>query len=143
MDFWTQRDIATLIIDFSTIVILGGIYYYSGVFRKRGLPEDKLFFAILIANALVAVTDVFSYIFDDKPIAGARVIATIGVMVYTLCFDAFFILFMQYAYAKKMNNEVTLKSWFRPILIPGYIMAFFVLINPFTGWIFYYDENAH
>lgn len=138
----TERDIATFILDFSALVLIGGIYYYSRVFRKRGLPEDRLFFAILIANIGVAITDVFSYIFDEKAFPYAAGIATAGVTAYVLCLTSFFILFMQYAYAKKTDNQITMKSWYRPILIPGYLLLILALVNLFTGWLFSYDENA-
>ena len=138
----TERDIATFILDFSTLVLIGGIYYYSRVFRKRGLPEDKLFFAVLIANVGVAVTDVLSYIFDEKAFPHAAEIATAGVTAYILCLTSFFLLIMQYAYAKKTANQITVKSWFRPIMIPGYLLLVLAFVNLFTGWLFSYDENA-
>ena len=45
---------SSLIIDFMALLILVGMIVYTTLYRRRGKPEDKVFFALILADIVLS-----------------------------------------------------------------------------------------
>ena len=137
----TEENISTLFVDSSVILLLGGVFLETGIMRKRGRTDDKLFFLLLILNILLAIFDIVTYLADEKSFAGARFLNMAGVTAFYIVFILMFMVWYHYCLVRFVyrggGNGKTHKAFF----IPGIVTEILIIINIFTGWIFSVDSN--
>ena len=68
--------IATLIVDGAAVFLLAGLIIYSRLYRGRGEPSDRLFFAMEVLTIIMAVADGLTYILDSSTIPKAFAISS-------------------------------------------------------------------
>ena len=142
MSFLSERDYATLILDGATVILMIIVMILSSDGRKRGRDDDKFYFAILIVNIIMAVSDSLCYVFEYKIdiIPNCTVISTIGLTIFFLMYVLVMMIWMDYCRIRFKERGASSGNLIRPIHIPGFVMLLIVIINVFTGWIFSYDS---
>ncbi len=142
MGFLTQRDIATLFLDGSTLVLTLIIMILSKTFRKDEQEDTRYFFIMLITNCILAVGDIFACVFESKTLPGSGILRMAGMTVFHCGIMAISMLWIRYCFIRFKNRGLSFKIGFKKDLIPGIIILALLAVNIFTGWLFYFDESG-
>ncbi len=73
------------IVDGAALFILFGMIFYTTLYRRRGKPEDKVYFALILTDIVMAVSDAAVYILQGTGLED------IESVYYTFCFTLFFV----------------------------------------------------
>ena len=98
---------SSFIMDLTALFMLLGITLSTDVMRKRGRRDDRIFFRLLILNAIVAVSDMAVYYYYLKPDTGRveSYIQTAALTVYFLSIILFAMAFLYYVDAESSKPE--------------------------------------
>ena len=139
----TGENIATLIMDGSTIILACGLFTQTNIMRRRGRKDDRLFFLMLFFDVIAAVADIVTYIADGKDFWGARYFNLGGTTVFYIALVLLTMIFYQYSLARFKKPGESGHSH-KVFFIPGLITEALLLVNLFTGIFYYVDEkNAY
>ena len=141
MFYLTYRDYATLIMDSGTLLIAFSIIYLILHHRKKRSADEDIFLLLLILNIVMAAGDILGYLFENKAFPGSRELSLIGMTVFYIAFVLLFMTWLCYCRIRFRDGGVSKRQRFAPEYLPGMVMLFLIVINIFTGWVFYYDEN--
>ena len=86
---------SSLIIDFMALLILVGMIIYTTLYRRRGKPEDKVFFALILADMVVSAADGLFYVLMGLGIENAVTAAVCG-FISIAALDVFMLLLSIY-----------------------------------------------
>ena len=137
----TTENVATLVVDGTAIVLLIGIFLETSIMRKRGRDDDKLFFGLLIFNAIFALADIVTYLADRKDFSGARYLNMGGVSISYIVLVFTFMTWFYYCMVRFQGIETRLPKKKKLLFIPGLIIEALLFVNFFTGFVFNVDEN--
>ncbi len=137
----TTLNIATLLIDGSTIFLLIGLITQSAIMRKRGRSDDKIFFVLIIQNMVIAVSDIVTYLADRKAFPGARFLNMFGVTVFYLAMVILCMTWTQYALVRFKKSAMRVTGRRTLLFIPGVVMLLILAVNFFVGYVFYEDAS--
>lgn len=136
---------SSFIMDLTTLFLLLGIWLSTGVMRRRGRRDDRLFFRLLGLNAIVALSDmaVYYYYFKDGTGMVESCIQTAALSVYFLAILLFSMFFLCYVDARFFAEKSRIKDRWKLLTIPFWAMAVLFMVNLFTGSLFSYDETGN
>ncbi len=137
----TEDNISTLLLDGSVIFLLGGILADTGIMRRRGRDDDKLFFLLVILNMVMAVFDISTYLADGKAFPGARVFNMGGITAFYIVFILMAMVWYHYCLTRFRGEKPGDGKNSRAFFLPGLLTEVLLVINLFTGWFFYVDES--
>ena len=135
------ENITTVILDGSTIFLLAGVYMQTGIMRKRGRDDDKLFFLMIVIDIAVALADLITYLADGKSFPAARYYNMAGVSVFYIGLVALCMIWLMYCMVRFKHKVDPRKGIARLIFMPGLIMEILLLINIFAGFVFSVDKD--
>ena len=135
------ENIATVLIDGSTIFLLAGVFMVTGIMRKRGRKDDQLFVLLIVLNTIVAVSDIITYLADGKSFMGARYFNMGGVSVFYMALVMQCMVWMQYCLERFKNELREKKIDHKYLFVPGLIMEAVLVVNFFAGFVFYVDKD--
>ena len=125
----------TLVLSVSCVV-----YFLS---RKQLLKaQSKVFLSILVFVSFSAAVDIVSNYIENRYIAAGNLFTTqyITQVLYLMAHQTLAPLFALYI---MMVNGVGVKrgkGFLILFLLPMFFAVFMVMTNPFTEWVFYYDD---
>ena len=137
----TTQNIATLLIDGSTIFVLLGVLTQSSIMRKRGREDDKLFFLLILQNVILAVADIVTYLADRKTFPGARFLNMFGVTVFYLAMIILCMTWTHYALVRFKKADTKSGKKQKILFIPGIVMQLILIVNFFVSYVFYEDDS--
>ena len=137
----TEDNISTLLLDGSVIFLLGGVLAETGIMRRRGRDDDKLFFLLVILNMAMAVFDIITYLADGKDFPGARIFNMGGITAFYIAFVLLFMVWYHYCLTRFRGEERSPGKNVRAFFLPGLLTEVLLFVNLFTGWIFSVDES--
>ena len=137
----TTQNIATLLIDGSTIFVLLGVLTQSSIMRKRGREDDKLFFLLILQNMILAVADIVTYLADRKTFPGARFLNMFGVTVFYLAMIILCMTWTHYALVRFKKADTKPGKKRKILFIPGIVMQLILIVNFFVSYVFYEDDS--
>ncbi len=139
--FLNQRDIATIVMTATTVFMVLGIIIQSSVMRKRGRRDDRLFFMLLVLDALLAVSEAVSFLGDGKDFPGARYCNFYGITLFYMLFGLFSLLWLYYTDARFFRGNSFIFKHRNAFAIPFILLELLIIINIFAKFIFRVDEN--
>ena len=127
----------SVILDTTALVFLVFILGYSSVFRKRGRTDDRLLFAMAVANMVMALAELGSFLLENRMLPSMRELMYAGNTFYYAAAVLFpFLLFLYTDYHALGGRE---RSG-RMLLLFGLPCLLLLLgglaVNLRTGWIF-------
>ncbi|MBR6705853.1 MAG: histidine kinase [Clostridia bacterium] len=134
--------VGSIIMDAASLFLLTGLLFYTVLYRKRGHADDKMFFALIIINMVLAASDMLTYIVDGLGYAGSRRIMNVGNLIFFTAFEAFPCLFFFYLHYRANRDMVRLKKIIPWALIPYAFAMLLLQVNLMTGWIYNVDING-
>ena len=105
------REVANFIMDGAALFILTGMIIYTSLFRKRGRTTDKIFFAMILLDAVAALSDVafwINYIFED---GNSNLLTVFCVTLFFLAIDVFMFLLSVYVIFRRQWDRTNLRKY--------------------------------
>ena len=134
----------SIIMNASSLFLMCGILTYTELYRKRGRMDDRLFFAMILCNIVLAFADGVSYLLEGSsyPVVNGLMI-TGNIVFYTMCavFPYLFLLYLDY---RAYDDKGRIKKMQLPAAVPWLLLFALLLINLKTGWLFSFsDDNMY
>ena len=133
--FLYYSSIATILIDVLALLYLVGIIVCTRAYRKRGRLSDKIFFAGLILNIALAVSDAMIICCCGYTAAGVMFFGSVQMVLHTVMG------FITVLYLSSFlpSGDTRLQKLSKLYVIPVLAMAVLVVINLFTNILFFAD----
>ena len=138
--------VGTLLMIFASLLVMGRILIHVSIYRKgiRDRRQEKLFFGMILTNALMAVGESLPYLLDyiDLPFAGAIMKAGSTVRYINLVVFPYLLLIYSGCFT---DTDAGYTRRTKLLLgIPCFLFTAAVLVNLRTGWLFTVNtENAY
>ena len=132
----TVGNAGSIIMDIASLFFMGGLLVYTDLYRKLGRLDDRLFFAMILTNMILAVADAVTYLMEGSGYAGTRSVMIVGNLVFFTAFEVFpylYLLYLDYRICRNMERSRRVKLWYG---IPCALILIPLLLNPLTGWFF-------
>ena len=138
----TTENMATILIDGSTIFLLGGVFLETSLMRKRGREDDKLFFLLLLLDVIMAISDIPSYLIDKRVFPGGRIINMASMTVFYVAMVLLCLVFLHYCIVRFTGTDsATSKKKHMAFFIPGELLLALLVVNIFAGFFFNVDKD--
>ncbi len=138
----THMDFASIILDMAAVILALCILTQTGFMRRSGRMADKLFFCIMVAAMVMAVSDIGGYLTEDEPDPMLMKIQMLSMTVYYLAATILCMVWYEYCVFKFKHGQKKKIFNIRPVLIPGVALFISVLLNVFFGFIFSIDGTG-
>lgn len=132
----------SIIMDVASLFFMGGLLIYTALYRKRGRMDDRIFFAMIITNMVLAVSDALTHLMDVNGFAVTRPVMIIGNLVFFTAFEIFpylYLLYLDYQAYRSAERIQRLQPWYA---IPWILILILLLASTLTGWIFSVDAEG-
>lgn len=131
---YAEINIYSLII---LLLIFINVYHRA----EKYLLEQKLFFALLCANALLLVFDTGMWLMDGRPGALLRSLYLFVTVIYYILNPAICFIWYLYTDYKINKSEARLRKRLIPMSVPVWVNAFLAIQSAFRGGLFYIDSS--
>jgi len=131
----------SLIMDAASMFFLGGILIYTSLYRKRGRLDDRLFFAMVIINMVMAAVDGLSFLQKRMSLSVMREIMMIENTLFYAGMGIFPWLFLLYLDFRVYRDQSRLRKIKLLFGIPCLALLAVLILNLWTGWIFSVSED--
>ncbi len=140
----TDRNFASLFMNGATIFILIGIMINTSMYRRRGRADDKLFFAMLITDILIAVTDSLVAVANKKSFSGAELMNIISYSLFYILEAVFAYEVVMYLAHRLHGDEKRTNKLAIPLGAPVLaIMLMYLIGIPHGYFIGVNDDNSY
>ena len=133
--------VGTVIIDAISLVFMIGILIYTALYRQRGRLDDALYFAMLVSNMVLTVSEMTSYLAEGSALPYIRVLMIAANTVFYAAFALFPYLLLLYLDYRVYQDKARLKRKKLLFGIPCFLLLIVLVINLKTGWIFKIGED--
>lgn len=131
---------SNIIINIYSIVLLMVIVNNSLRHDEKESLQHKLYMDILIITAILLVVDIFGR-FDGKPDTFYSFFNQTGNFLIFMLNPLLPSLWLLYVYIQVYQDEANTKKLFYPLFAVILIHTVIVIINQYSGWIYYIDSN--
>lgn len=133
---------ATVILDIIACFLLLGLMQCTKIYRERGKLLDRIFFAMLISDMLMAGFDIAVEVFNNEKEVFYHIVTILCASVMTLVFELLGFLIAQYLCCLLPQGEDIVKKNFKVFSIPLVASAAMVVLNLFSGFLFRVDPST-
>ena len=138
----TYLNIATIILDVSSIMLVLGILLQTRFMRQSGRRSDRLFFWMLFITVVMAVTDILGYLTEGIADPTLILVQYASMTVFYLALTVLVMIWLGYCSLRFKAQEKKEARVPRAVFIPGVLVLCLIIINLFTGWVFRIDETG-
>ena len=131
----------SIILDAAALVMLGGVWVYTSLFRKRGRISDRLLLFMLLTNAVMAVMEPASYLQEGTAGPFARPLMIAETCIFYAALELYPYLFLLYVDYIAHPDASRLRKVSLYYAIPFVLFLVLLAVNLKTGWIFSINEN--
>ena len=134
-------EVASVFMNGAALMLLISIFLTTAIYRERGRLDDRLFFYMILVDAVIAVCDAISYVVDAHRFPFARTLTILSntTMLFSLTvFAALFIALIHYRIYRE--EERTRKLGRLLIAVEAVILLADLLNIPF-GYFFHINEQ--
>ncbi len=141
MIMWlSETSTGTIILDITTIFLLTGMIVFTSLYRKRGFVSDRIYFCMIIADIVAALTDGLNYFFLESPLSSKGALITAGDTVFSIAFEVImFMMVLFWDYRLREDKKHTVK-FVKIAVWPCVLTIIMILGNLFGGYLFYFDK---
>ena len=133
----------SLIMDTASLFFMAGILNYTYLYRKRGRLDDRLYFAMILVNVVMAVADALAYFLEGRDMPMVRETIIAANVVFFTAFGFFGYLVLLYLDYRAYWDKERLRKMKIPVAIPFLLLCVLLLVNLKTGWTYTIGEDAH
>ena len=138
----TYTALATVIIDIIAMFLLLGLIQLTRIYRQRGKLKDKIFFAMLLLDLLMTVTDISVELLNYSTSATLRVVMILTSTILTVAFQILCLLVLLYLICFLPGGAEKVKKNYKLYAIPALLASVMLIINIFGGFLFYADSET-
>ena len=128
--------VGTIIMLAASLLLMGGILFSTAAYRKRDQLEDRLFFYLILANIVMSVGELLSYLLEMTSIPFSKPLMYLGNTVFYVALSVFpylLLLYLEYRLNPDRDHMRKAKLLYG---IPCMLVILLMLANLWTGWIF-------
>ena len=126
----------SIIMDITALFFLTGILFYTSMFRKRGRTDDKLFFAMIITDIVMAAMEISSYLLENSSLHSMKELMYAENTIFYAAFGIFPYLYFLYLDFRAYRDRERIRRIKLPYGIPCLLFLALLAVNLGTGWIF-------
>ena len=138
----TYTATATVIIDIIAMFLLLGLIQLTRIYRQRGKLKDKIFFAMLLTDLLMTVTDISVEFLNYSTSALLHVLMVLLATILTVAFEILCLLVLLYLICFLPGGSEMVKKNYRLYAVPALLATVMLIINIFGGFLFYADSKT-
>ena len=136
----SETSTGTIILDITTIFLLTGMIVFTSLYRKRGLLSDKIYFCMIVADIVAALTDGLNYFLVESPYTLKGSFITAGDTAFSIAFEIImFMMVLFWDYRLRENKKHTMR-FFKIAVWPCVLSIIMILGNLYWGYLFYFDK---
>ena len=136
-------NVGTIIMDIAAVLMVLGMIFHTTLYRKRGKPEDMLFFYMLLVVLVSAVFDGINFSLEQSTWDKADFVILMGDTLFSLCFTVLPYLFVLFLHCRVVRDEKRLNRMAAISAVPLFLMAFFILGNLPWGYMFTVEHGTN
>ena len=126
----------TIIMDLAALFFMIGLMIYTSLYRKRGRLDDRLFFGMIVTNAVLAASELISFLVEDTPLIYMRELMYAENTVFYAALELFPYLFLLYIDYRAYRDKKRINKLKLLYAIPCLLFFILLAVNLKTGWIF-------
>ncbi len=132
----TVGTVGSMIMVFTSILLMGGMMVYTYPYRNRKKLEDTILSGLFYTNMALAAGELLSYVLEYMSAPFSRELMILGNTVYYIAYVGF--PYLLWLYFDHRGNPLNALSRKRILLfgIPCFLFIAGVLVNIKTGWLF-------
>lgn len=142
LSYISEMNRLSLMFNLAAVFIISGIIWQTGIYRKRGKLEDKLFFSAEILLIAMAMIDMIGSVLNGQGAPAAAALNHISNHVFFILFalicGMLALFFAQRARGGYENNRQKRILF----MLPAFAEIAAILTNSFTGSFFYIDSET-
>ena len=127
---------ANMIIDGAALLILLGMIIYTTLYRRRGKPEDKLYFALIVIDVAAAILNGLSYILLGAGVHFENWAFSFIYSMLFILFDIFGAVWCIYLMLRMKWDKAKIRKYAIVFSIPALILIVVTAANIFNDFIF-------
>ncbi len=136
----SETSTGTIILDITTIFILAGMIVFTSLYRKRGLLSDRIYFYMIVADIVAALTDGINFFLLDSPYSAKGAFIMSGDTVFSIAFEVImFMMVLYWDYRLRENKKHTVR-FVKIAAWPCVLSIIMILGNIYWGYLFYVDK---
>lgn len=142
LSYISEMNRLSLMFNLAAVFIASGIIWQTGIYRKRGRLEDKLFFSAEILLIVMAIIDMTGSVLNGQGAPAAAALNHISNHVFFILFAlicGMLALFFAQRARGGYENSRQKRILF---MLPAFAEIAVILINSFTGSFFYIDSET-
>ena len=138
-----SKELLTIInitLDYYNIIV--GIIIFISVILRKTIPEKvRIWFeGTVLANVLMAGSDIFTWVFEGTAHPGNRIILPVSMFIFYIM--SFLVVITSGYYIVNFVDRSKCKKFIKGVLFGTVILyAIILFITPFTGFLYTIDEN--
>ena len=125
-----------LIIDGAALYILVGMIIYTTLYRRRGKPEDKLFFSLVILDIAAAFLNGLPHVLIAAGVHFGIWPFAFIFSVFNIIFDLFGVIWCIYLMFRMKWDAAKIRKFAIAFSVPAVILIVVTAINAFTDFLF-------
>lgn len=116
------------------------VMLFYGKIQERNWRERSIFGKLLMANALLSVSDIVAWVFEGATFKGAYTLLHTATLIYNIAMILIGVLWLCYCDNQMMKDKKGIRKRRNLYMLPFGLVVLVNAINVKTGWIFYYDS---
>ena len=135
-------DATSVSINVVALFFLLGLFFCTRIYRRRGRLCDKLFFAMIITNVMMAVSDAMIGLLNQSAVSFAGPLIRFSGTVLFIGLSVELVLLVLFLMSLLEGGEKLVSKYYRFISVPAVAMIVMMIINVFGEFIFSVDPRA-
>ena len=137
-----QSRIANVDTNLAALLLMAGVFVLTLRQKKTGSKADTAFLFIMIGALIMSACGLLVEFVEGSGHPGARVMALLLETLLEMGINLVLLAWMLYVFYTMYDSDDYLKRRIGFYLTPAVIMTVAEIINVFTGFLWYYDENV-
>ena len=137
----SQNIIANVDVSMAAVLLILGVLVMTLRRKTTGSKADTAYLLLIITVLAATLSDLYLAFFDNPEDPGPYVLLVIMETILEISVNLILLAWLLYVFFTMYDSMDYLRRKFLLYIVPILVMVVFDIINVFTGWIWYFDEN--
>ena len=137
----SQNIIANVDVSMAAVLLILGVLVMTLRRKTTGSKADTAYLLLIITVLAATLSDLYLAFFDNPEDPGPYVLLVIMETILEISVNLMLLAWLLYVFFTMYDSMDYLRRKFLLYIVPILVMVVFDIINVFTGWIWYFDEN--
>ena len=137
----SQNIIANVDVSMAAVLLILGVLVMTLRRKTTGSKVYTAYLLLIITVLAATLSDLYLAFFDNPEDPGPYVLLVIMETILEISVNLMLLAWLLYVFFTMYDSMDYLRRKFLLYIVPILVMVVFDIINVFTGWIWYFDEN--